>query len=131
MVIPPAALQRIVWVTPTAALYFATQAFSELRRGAAWGAAAFAVMAVLMAAFPFATGGRFLGGRSVIGYLALGVPGIVAWLSGSTVAIQVVGFAMAVLAQVVAIVLARRSGVEAAPIRDDAIVEIGLSRRVD
>jgi hypothetical protein len=130
MAIPPLALQRIVWVAFPAALYFATQALSELRRGSAWGTAAFAAMAVLVAALPFAAGGRQLSGRGAVGYLALGVPGIVAWLLGPTVAIQVVGFATVVIAQVVAIVMARRSGVEAAPMRDDAIVDIGLSRRV-
>jgi hypothetical protein len=130
MAIPPAALQRIVWVTLPTAFCFGTRAFDELTAGAGWSAAALVVMGALVAAFPFATGGRLLRGRSAIGCVALGVPGIAAWLIGPTVAIQGVGFAMAVSVQVVAIVLARRSGIEAGPLRDDAIVEIGLSRRV-
>jgi hypothetical protein len=128
MAIAPASLQRIVFVTLPAAVYFAVQALGEWGRGARWHGAAFAVMAMLTAAFPFVTGGRGLIRRRALGFLVLAVPGIWAWLAGPTNTIQAAGFIVAVLAQVTAMAMARRHGVALPPVRDDAVVQLGVDR---
>jgi hypothetical protein len=125
----PAIVERIVWVTLPAALYFALRGLELMNDGVAWSAAAHAMMAVVIATTPFLAKGRVVGGRRAVSYLVVTMVGAVGWLAGPTAVVQSVGFCLTVLGQVAVIATARQVGVEAPPLRDDSAVELGINRR--
>lgn len=128
MTLTSAALQRLVWITGPAALYFAARAIEHLNRGASWNASAHAVMAVLVVAVPVIARGRVLGGEQAAIWLGVMAMGMTGWLAAATPSVQVVGFIMAVASQLAMARSARRSGTEAPPVRDDSAIELGVGR---
>jgi hypothetical protein len=122
----PVRLEKIIWIGLPVLAWFALQGFTALARGAIWTAAAHGVMVGLIVAMYLGTRGRVLSGRLAIAYLVVVGVGILGWVGGPSTAVQVVGFGVVVVAQVAAIVTARRAGVVAPPLHDDAVVKLEI-----
>lgn len=127
MAIASATLRRLVWITAPATLFFALQGIREWNQGSAWNAAAYALMAVLVVAVGSIARGRVLPGRLAIAWLGVLGVGIAGWLAAPDTSLRVVGFIIAVAAQIAVAVAARRVGTEPTPLRNDSTIESGIS----